>query len=86
MASLKHQKTASRAKRVTRTPEPSTESPLTLEQVREAVEMAWTDATQLPEQPGTEELCRHLGSAAVCLDEMIERKNARRRTKQRRLR
>jgi hypothetical protein len=74
MASLKHQKPARRAKPVTRPPKPSTESPLTLEQVREAVEMAWTDATRLSEQPGHEELCQHLGNAAACLDEMIERK------------
>jgi hypothetical protein len=69
---VKHQKTAVRKRPVTRTPEPSTESPLTLEQVREAVEMTWTDATRLPTTPGSLEVCEHLKSAAECLDGMIE--------------
>ena len=70
---VKQQKTARRAKPATRTVKPPTASALTLEQVREAVELAWTDATHLPEQPGHAELCQHLGNAAACLDEMIER-------------
>jgi len=37
------------------------------------VEHVWTDATNIPEQPGQEELCQHLGNATACLDEMIER-------------
>jgi hypothetical protein len=58
-----------------RTPEPSTESPLTLEQVREAIEMAWTDATRLPDDPAGDALCGYLSSAATCIDAMIERRD-----------
>lgn len=78
VSTVKHQKAAVRKRPVTRAAEPSTYVALTLEQVREAVEMAWTDATNLPEQPGHDELCQHLGNAAACLDEMIERKAKRR--------
>jgi len=74
MARLKHPRATVRAKRVTRPPESSTESPLTLEQAREAVEMAWADATRLPTTPGSLEVCEHLQQAAECLDVMIERK------------
>ena len=44
----------------------------TLEQVREAVVMAWTDSTQLQTTPGSLEVCEHLRNAAECLDRMIE--------------
>jgi hypothetical protein len=71
---MKHQKTAVQKRPATRTAEPATESPLTLEQVREAVEMAWTDATRLPTTPGSLEVCERLKQAAECLDTMIERK------------
>lgn len=69
---MKQSKPALRKRPVTRTPEPSTESPLTLEQVREAVEMAWTDATRLPETTGSYEVCGYLRDASECLDAMIE--------------
>jgi hypothetical protein len=76
---VKQRATADHAKPVTRTVKPSIESALTLEQVREAVEMAWTDATNLPDHIENGELCQHLGNAAACLDEMIEREGKRRR-------
>ncbi len=52
----------------------------TLEQVREAVEMAWADAANLPDVIEHREVCRHLGAAAECLDAMIERA-ARKKTR-----
>lgn len=79
-AAVKHQQTASRAKRITDTPVP----PPTLEQVREAVEMAWTDATHLPNTPGRQEVCNHLQNAVEWLDGMIRRPvkvRARKKTK-----
>ncbi len=45
----------------------------TLEQVREAVEMAWTDATNLsPETPYYAMLCARLKESTELLDRMIE--------------
>jgi len=52
----------------------STETELSLEEVREAVEMAWTDATRLPATRESREVCTHLQNAAECLDRMIEQK------------
>lgn len=48
-------------------------NPPDLEELRELIEHVWTDATNLPEQPGCAELCEHLKNAAECLDAMIER-------------
>ena len=47
-------------------------TPPTLEEVKEAIELAWTEATNLPESSFQDELCEHLGSAAVVIDLMIE--------------
>lgn len=74
---VKQSKPANRKRPVTRKSESSTESPLTLDQVREAVEMAWTDALRLPEQPHHSTLCRYLQNAAECLDKMIARRAGR---------
>lgn len=53
--------------------EPVDSDHTTLEQVREAVEMAWTDATNLPaEVPYYATLCGRLKESTELLDRMIE--------------
>lgn len=39
--------------------------------LREAVELAWTDATHIPESKWQEELCQNLANATLCLDKLL---------------
>jgi len=45
---------------------------ITLEQVRESIELAWSDAVNLPQQILYNELCDSLANAASCIDTMID--------------
>ena len=59
-------------KRMTEEREDPAEEETTPDEVREAVEMAWTDATHLPPSREQGELCSHLRQATEILDGILE--------------
>lgn len=59
-------------KRMTEEREDLAEEETTPDEVREAVEMAWTDATHLPPSREQGELCSHLRQATEILDGILE--------------